>query len=155
MEGRPRCTGWTRERPRRAALGLLGATARHAPKDRRRGAQALSGYDAVPTVTRSRAVARGDAGKCSLLPACGLACVLPPMPMAATNKCLAQSNKTRRVIRATKDTNGHWTVGTAERPCAVRHNLEGATDLADIRLIPAGRRSRLTRCATARRIMVG
>ena len=34
--------------------------------------------------------------------------------MAATNKCLARSNKSRRVIRATKDTNGHWTVGTAE-----------------------------------------
>ena len=40
-------------------------------------------------------------------------------PIAATNKCLARSNKTRRVIRATKDTNGHWTVGTAEGPCAV------------------------------------
>jgi hypothetical protein len=28
-------------------------------------------------------------------------------PMAATNKCLAQSNKSRHVSRATKDTNGH------------------------------------------------
>ena len=28
--------------------------------------------------------------------------------MAATNKCLARSNKSRRVIRATKDMNGHW-----------------------------------------------
>ena len=27
--------------------------------------------------------------------------------MAATNKCLAQSNKSRHVSRATKDTNGH------------------------------------------------
>ena len=43
-----------------------------------------------------------------------------PPPMAAPNKCLARSNKTRHVIRATKDTNGHWTVGTAERPCVVR-----------------------------------
>ena len=40
--------------------------------------------------------------------------------VVATNKCSAQNNKTRRVIRATKDTNGHWTVGTAERPCEVR-----------------------------------
>jgi hypothetical protein len=28
-------------------------------------------------------------------------------PMAATNKCLAQNNKSRHVSRATKDTNGH------------------------------------------------
>ena len=40
--------------------------------------------------------------------------------MAATIQCLARSNQSRRVIRATKDTNGHWTVGTAERPFAVR-----------------------------------
>ena len=43
-------------------------------------------------------------------------------PMAATNKCLARSNKTRHVIRATKDTNGHPTVGTAEAPRAVCSN---------------------------------
>jgi hypothetical protein len=33
-------------------------------------------------------------------------------PMATTNKCLAENNKSRHVIRATKDTNGHPTVGT-------------------------------------------
>ena len=38
--------------------------------------------------------------------------------MAATNKCLARSNKSRHVIRDKNE----WasTVGTAEGPCAVR-----------------------------------
>jgi hypothetical protein len=40
--------------------------------------------------------------------------------MAATNKCLAQNNKSRHVISATKDTEWTSTVGTAEGPCAVR-----------------------------------
>ena len=34
-----------------------------------------------------------------------------------TNKCLARSNKSRRVIRATKDTNGHR---PSEQPRAMR-----------------------------------
>ena len=89
----PPCTGWTRERPRRAALGLLGATARHAPKDRRRGPQALSGYDAVPTVIRSRAVVRRDAGKCSLPgPA-----VLPPHDASNCHQWQRRTNVWRKV----------------------------------------------------------
>ena len=55
-------------------------------------------------------------------------------PIAATNKCLAQNNKPRRVIRATKDANGHWTVGTAEGPLRGPAHPEGPTDLADISL---------------------
>jgi hypothetical protein len=54
--------------------------------------------------------------------------------MAATNKCLARSNKSRRVASATKDTNGHWTFETAALGHAHAGHPEGATDLANISL---------------------
>ena len=53
--------------------------------------------------------------------------------MAATNKYMAQSNKPRHVIRATKDPNGHWIVGAAEKPCAPdRPTLKKATPMSMI-----------------------
>ena len=40
--------------------------------------------------------------------------------MASTNKCLAQSNKSRHVSRPTKNTNGHRTSARAARSCGGR-----------------------------------
>ena len=45
--------------------------------------------------------------------------------MAATNKCLAQNNKSRHVSRATKDTNVHRPSERPGGPCAVRPASDG------------------------------
>ena len=61
--------------------------------------------------------------------------------MAATIQCLARSNQSRRVIRATKDTNGHWTVGKPRG-----HSRSGLRQTYGAPSVPPTAVERPTRC---------